>query len=143
MNDGPIRPTPRRGTWRIAIACLFVALLAACAGRPDFATLDTRVIPDTPLEASGDAELRVALESLEADGSRGELIAETTSSRVSDTPMDISLQFDARALESGRDYALIAEIREDARVTHRNSEQVTLTGAQIGQQRIEIPLAPR
>ncbi|MDR5907552.1 YbaY family lipoprotein [Franzmannia qiaohouensis] len=133
---------PRR-LWHIAALCLAVALLAACAGRPDFATLDTRVVPAAPLEAGDDAALRVALESLDADGARGELIAETTSSRVSDAPMDISLQFDGRALDAERDYALIAEIREGGRVTHRNSEQVTLTGAQIGQQRIEIPLAPR
>ena len=56
---------PRR-LWHIAALCLAVALLAACAGRPDFATLDTRVVPEAPLEAGDDAALRVALESLDA-----------------------------------------------------------------------------
>ncbi|MBD3898391.1 YbaY family lipoprotein [Halomonas sp. ML-15] len=140
-TDSPVLPQARR--FRLLVALLMTMLLAACAGRPDFATLDTRVVPDAPLEAGDSAELRVALESLGADGSRGELIAETTSSGVSDTPMDVSLQFDARALEAGRDYALIAEIREDGLVTHRNREQVAVSAGDIGTQRIEIPLTPR
>ncbi|SDM80439.1 Uncharacterized lipoprotein YbaY [Franzmannia pantelleriensis] len=143
MTQDPIRPALARRAWHIAAICLCTALLAACAGRPDFATLETRVVPDSALETGDSATLRVALESLEADGARGELIAETTSSQVSDTPMDVSLQFDARAIETERNYALIAEIRDDGRITHRNSEQVEVTGAQIGSQRIEIPLTPR
>lgn len=133
----------KRRCWRLTLLCIALMLLAACAGRPDFTTLDTRVVPDAPLEASANAELRVALESLSADGSRGELIAQTTFSQVSGAPMDVGLQYDARAVESGRDYALIAEIRDGGRVTHRNREQVAVPGARLGSQRIEIPLAPR
>lgn len=138
MNDHLIRRC-----WRLTLLCVAVTLLAGCAGRPDFTTLDTRVVPDSPLEAGTNAELRVALESLGTDGSRGELIAQTTFSQVSDTPMDVSLQYDARAVEASRDYALIAEIRDDGRVTHRNRDQVAVPGASLGTQRIEIPLAPR
>ncbi|WP_355660733.1 hypothetical protein [Halomonas salifodinae] len=107
---------------------LGAALLAGCAGTPEFRTLDARVVSETPLAVGPDAELRVSLEG------EGGVIAETRQQRLGSPPIPVRLSYDARALDGA---ALHAEIREAGRLRYRQlepqpvapgiSEPITLT----------------
>lgn len=127
----------------LAVLLGIVLLLAACAGRPAFETLNARVVPQAPLEVGANAELRIALESLTASGERGELIAESLYSNFDGSPMAVALRFDARALDADSDYRLIAQVRENGRIVHANAEDVVVSSSDIATETVEIPLAAR
>ncbi|WP_431024624.1 hypothetical protein [Halomonas sp. H5] len=99
----------------LAALLLGMALLAGCAGTPEFRTLEARVVGETPLAVGPDAELRVSLE-----GEKG-VIAETRQRRLGDGPIPVQLSYDARALAQD-EAALHAEIREAGRLRYRQAE---------------------
>ncbi|MDC8804510.1 YbaY family lipoprotein [Halomonas pacifica] len=100
----------------LAALLLGAALLAGCAGTPEFRTLEARVVSQTPLSLGPEAELRVSLERED-----GGVIAETRQRRLGDAPIPVRLSYDARSLAQG-DTALHAEIREAGRLRYRQTE---------------------
>lgn len=105
-----------RPTAGLAALLLGMALLAGCAGTPEFRTLEARVVSQTPLRLGPEAELRVSLERED-----GGVIAETRQRRLGDAPIPVRLSYDARSLAQG-DAALHAEIREAGRLRYRQTE---------------------
>ncbi len=101
---------------RLAALLLGAALLAGCAGTPEFRTLEARVVGVAPLTVGPDAELRVSLERED-----GGVIAETRQRRLGGGPIPVRLSYDARSLDQG-EAALHAEIREAGRLRYRQAE---------------------
>lgn len=125
-------------TGRLVLALLALALLTACAGRPQFATLEARVVSSEPIELDEDAQLRVLIE----DMTEGALVAETTYSRLGTTPFNVSLRYDANAIDENNSYVLRAHLRRDGRITHVEDEPMAVLTGDAAQGEIEIALEP-
>ncbi|WP_161598937.1 YbaY family lipoprotein [Aidingimonas lacisalsi] len=106
----------------LLLSLWLVTGLIGCAGGPQFETLSVQVTPDTPIEASDDAVLRVSLD----DTSENEpsTVAESRMERPGNSPYTATLRYDANAIDSDRNYVVRAELRQGGRLTHAEDEPV-------------------
>lgn len=138
MHDTTTVSAPPFGksTLRLALGLLVMLVLAGCAGTPQFAELQARVVSPEPLTLGDDAELSVRLS--DADGT----LAETTLTHLDTPPWAVALRHDSQALQDSRSPQLSAELRQGGELTHATSEPVLLED-RTPDEPVTLPLDPR
>ncbi|MCE3027068.1 YbaY family lipoprotein [Salinicola sp. DM10] len=129
-------PALSRGV-RSAAVLLAVALLAGCAGGPQFETLAARVVSENPVTLPADATLEVQLE----DVTHGDVVASSRYEQLGQLPLPVTLQYLPDAIARDDIYQLSAQIRSHGRIIYLSQKPVAVFGRQDPAEP-DIPVVP-